>query len=395
MAALDRAALPLLAPSAAPLSSLSEAERLARLRLARSHNVGPRTFAHLVSRFRTAEAALEALPALARRGGSSEYTAVSLEAAEAEAEAAATRGIRLVILGDPDYPALLGRIDTPPPVLMVRGRMEVFARSGVALVGARNASALGLRTARRLAADLGAMGHVIVSGLARGIDASAHEVSLESGTVAVLAGGLDRLYPPENTGLAERIAETGALVTECALGVEPTGRHFPKRNRLIAGLSLGVVLVEAAMRSGSLITARYALDQGREVMAVPGAPEDPRASGCNAFIRDGAALIRNAEDVREVLYQVRAAPESGPPGLAEAGAPFQHAPAETASLWDDGGMAWQAGDTGCTADADLTERVAGLLSPSPVDLDELARASGARPTDLSLALLELDLAGRI
>ena len=245
----------------------------------------------------------------------------------------------------------------------------------------------------------------MVSGLARGIDAAAHAASLESGTIAVLAGGLDRIYPPENAGLAERIAETGALVSESPMGVEPTGRHFPKRNRLIAGLSLGVVLIEAAGRSGSLITARYALEQGREVMAVPGAPEDPRSGGCNAMIRDGAALVRHAGDVREALGPVGGADgaatgpvavvETGLPGLAEDGAEFRFDLLDFVAEDDDHDALADFDPEGHDEDVALAEQVLQLVGPIPVEIDDIARACAVAPGDLALVLLELDLAGRI
>lgn len=370
---------------------LEEEERIARLRLARSRNVGPRTYAHLVRRFGSGTAALAALPDLAARGGSAEYHPCSEETAAEELAAAERAGARLHVLGDPDYPAMLGAIDTPPPALWTRGNVTHLTRPAVAIVGARNASATGLRTARAIARDLGEAGWVVISGLARGIDAAAHEASLESGTVAVMAGGVDVIYPPENAALGTRIGREGVLVSECPMGTEPTGRHFPKRNRLIAGLARGVVLIEAASRSGSLITARYALDQGREVMACPGSPEDPRCSGCNALIRDGAALVRNAQDVRDAL----AAP-SGIPGAAEEGAEFSY----DADIFLDGdddpfaGMADFDPDGG-EQDMALAEQVMRLLGPTPVEPDELARACGASPSELSLVLLELDIAGRI
>ncbi len=364
------------APEEGPLPST---ERLARLRLARSRNVGPRTYVHLIARFRSGRAALDALPELAARGGGAGYGPCPEETAAAEWESGARLGARLHLLGEADYPRQLSTISTPPPAVWVLGEDAVFARPSAAIVGARNASALGLRTARQLARGLGAAGRVVVSGLARGIDSAAHEASLETGTIAVLPGGLDRIYPPENERLAARIAEAGALVSECPLGMEATARHFPKRNRLIAGLAAGVVLIEAASRSGSLITARYALEQGREVMAVPGSPEDPRSGGCNALIRDGAALVRNAEDVLDALAM------PARPGLAEEGAAFAAAPPEAPDL-----------DAASRArDAEAAERVAALLGPAPVEIDELARAAGVRPAHLSLVLLELELAGRV
>jgi DNA processing protein len=377
-----------------PAFRLTDREALARLRLARSHNVGPRTYVHMISRFGTAERALDVLPSLAARGGSGNYTCFSSADAEAELEAAARAGAWMCTLGEPGYPALLSQIDTPSPVLWIRGNREVFNLPPVGIVGARNASANGLRTARILGRELGEAGYAVVSGLARGIDSAAHQATVATGTIAVLAGGLDCVYPSENAGLADRIAEDGALISEAPMQVEPTGRHFPKRNRLIAGLSLGIVLIEAASRSGSLITARYALDQGREVMACPGAPDDPRSAGCNALIRDGAALIRNSEDVLEALSG-RAEP--GCNGLREDGAEF---------LFDVGrfGDENEADEYDALADFDieghqddgaLVEQVMRLLGPTPVDLDEITRSCGASPAEIALAVLELDLAGRI
>ncbi len=274
-----------IAPPAAQPAPLPERERLARLRLARSVNVGPRTHAYLLRRFGNAVRALDALPSLAAAGGKGDYVPCPLADAEAEIEAGQSAGAVMILLGEADYPPLLVEIDHSPPVLWAVGRAEILHRPAIAIVGARNASALGLRTARNLSRSLGEAGQVIVSGLARGIDAAAHDAAMETGTVAVMAGGVDRIYPPEHDRLAARIAEAGALVSECPMGMEPTSRHFPRRNRLISGLARGVVLIEAAIRSGSLITARYALEQGREAMACPGAPEDPRAGGCNQFSR--------------------------------------------------------------------------------------------------------------
>jgi DNA processing protein len=378
------------APNAQP-RPLPESERLARLRLARSINVGPRTYAYLLRRFGNAERALEAMPSLAAAGGKRDYVPCPLVDAEAEVAAGLTNGATMVLLGEPEYPVLLAAIDHPPPVLWAVGQAEALQRPSIAIVGARNASALGLRTARNLARGLGEAGQVIVSGLARGIDAAAHDATIETGTIAVMAGGIDHIYPPEHDKLAARIAETGALISECPMGMEPTSRHFPRRNRLISGLARGVVLIEAAVRSGSLITARYALEQGREAMACPGAPEDPRAGGCNQLIRDGAALIRNTEDVLEAL--------SGPRtlGLAEPGRQF---------LFDDDSFDEDFGSSDYDAiddfdDADdqagaaMADQILRLLGPHPVELDEIARQCGASPAEFSLAVLELDLAGRI
>jgi DNA processing protein len=377
-------------PPAAQPAPLPEIERLARLRLARSVNVGPRTHAYLLRRFGNAERALEALPALADAGGKRDYMPCPLADAEAEIEAGQTAGAAMVLLGEAGYPPLLAEIDLPPPVLWAIDPAGILGRPAVAIVGARNASALGLRTARNLARTIGEAGQVIVSGLARGIDAEAHRAALDTGTVAVMAGGIDRIYPPEHDQLAARIGETGALVSECPMGMEPTSRHFPRRNRLISGLARGVVLIEAAIRSGSLITARYALEQGREAMACPGAPEDPRSGGCNQLIRDGAALIRTAEDVFEAL--------SGPRtlALAEPGREF---------LFDDDSFGEDYDvpeydsiddfDGDDRAGAALAEQILRLLGPHPVEIDEIARQCGASPAEFSLAILELDLAGRI
>jgi DNA processing protein len=278
------------------------------------------------------------------------------------------------------------------------GDPELFRRPAVAIVGARNASALGLRAARNLARGLGAAGHVVVSGLARGIDAAAHEAALSTGTVAVLAGGVDRIYPPENVGLAARIGAEGALVSECPPGMEPTSRHFPRRNRLVSGLARGVLVIEAAVRSGSLITARCALEQGREAMVCPGGPEDPRAGGSNQLIREGAALIRTVDDVLEALAAPRTL-ELAEPGRAflfdegffdgdlEASLDTSLDPAD----FDD----FEDGEAALARDGALAEQIMRLVGPNPVDLDELARLCGASPSEISLAVLELDLAGRV
>ncbi|MGD1924601.1 MAG: DNA-processing protein DprA [Paracoccaceae bacterium] len=371
---------------------LPENERLARLRLLRSHNVGPRTYSHLIRRFHCAARALVALPDLAARGGKSGYRICPLDTIETELEAGQSLGARMVQLDDPLYPKMLAQLDPPPPILWMKGRVELLEDQGVALVGSRNASALGIRTARRLARELGTTGYTVVSGLARGIDAAAHEASLATGTVAVMAGALDKPYPPENVELCKRIAEDGLLISEIPFGIEPSGKHFPRRNRIISGLSLGVVVVEAASRSGSLITARFALEQGREAMACPGAPEDPRASGCNALIREGAALIRHVGDIEEAL----AAPRTMM--LMEDGGDFDF----DADTFGDEAMRDEYDaladfdeEGGGHGDEALAEQVVELLGPQAVEIDEVARQCGASPQDISLAILELDLAGRI
>ncbi|MEM8792060.1 MAG: DNA-processing protein DprA [Pseudomonadota bacterium] len=375
----------------ASLGEIPEKERIARLRLARSQNVGPRTYADLMRRFGSAERALTALPNLAARGGGRDYTATSEAEAEAELALGDAAGAQLILLGEAEYPPLLAAIETPPPVLWVKGQLDILQRDALAVVGARNASALGLRAVRRILAELAEDGRAIVSGLARGIDAAAHEATLETGTIAVMAGGVDQTYPREHEDLARRIAETGCLISECPMGVEPASRHFPRRNRLISGLARGVLLIEAAVRSGSLITARYALEQGREVMACPGTPEDPRAGGCNTLIRDGAALIRNGADVREALMGPRTL------GLAEEGNEFLF----DADLYGDQTL---RDDYDALADFDeaeagdhraLSDQVLALLGPHPIEIDDVARECGVAPADLSLLLLELELSGQV
>ena len=290
---------------------LSPTERLAWLRLTRTENVGPVTFHQLIARFGTAAAALEALPEIVRRGGRAKPLAVFASSeAERELEAAERLGAHLVAQSEPDYPPALAAIEDAPPLLTMKGRKELATRRGVAVVGARNASANGRRLAHDVAAGLGEAGLIVISGLARGIDAAAHQGSLGTGTLAVLAGGIDAIYPEENRSLHEAIAERGLLVAEMPVGTVPQARHFPRRNRIISGIALGVLVVEAAERSGSLITARFALEQGREVFAVPGSPLDPRAKGTNRLLRDGATLVESADDILRELAPQRGAPLS-------------------------------------------------------------------------------------
>ena len=357
--------------------ALSDAERLDWLRLARSENVGPITFLALLDRFGPPAAVLDALPALARRGGQRRPIKVcSRAAAERELEALAGLGGCMIALGEPAYPEPLAAIADPPAVLAVRGRAELLLAESVAVVGARNASANGLHMAERLAADLGAAGLTVVSGMARGIDAKAHVGAIETGTVAVMGGGVDVLYPKENRSLFGRLLAEGAVVSEAPLGTVPMGRHFPRRNRIIAGLSRGVVVVEGAARSGSLITARLALEQGREVMAVPGSPLDPRASGPNRLIRQGATLVENANDVLDALAEG---------GRSLLGEPRQRWPSDAlfGTLEED------------EAPADARETVTQLLGSSPVPVDLLVRQSRLTPAMVATILLELELAGRL
>lgn len=279
----------------------TEEDRLSWLRLIRSRRVGPGSFARLMAEYGSAPAVLDALPAIARTAGIDDYTPFPLDQARREWAAGQRAGARLICLGEPAYPAALTAINDAPPVLWLRGRDDLLARPMVAVVGARNASSLGGRMARKLAEGLGWHRHVVVSGLARGIDTAAHGAALKSGTLAVMAGGVDVIYPAENAALAAAIADQGLLLSEQPFGMPPQARHFPARNRIIAGLSKAVVVIEAAEGSGSLITARNALDQGREVLAVPGHPLDARAAGCNQLIRDGARLIRDVADIIEVI----------------------------------------------------------------------------------------------
>jgi DNA processing protein len=351
---------------------LSEEQRLDWLCLIRSDNVGPRTFRALVNHYGGARAALAVLPDLARRGGASRATRVhSRQDAERELKAAKALGVAFVALGEPEYPRRLQMIDDAPPLLAVRGQTAVLDLPAVAVVGARNASAAGLRFAERLARDLGAAGFAVVSGLARGIDAAAHRASLATGTIAVLAGGHDHVYPPEHADLAEAILAQGASVSEMPFGHEPRARDFPRRNRLISGLCAGVVVVEAAKRSGSLITARFALEQGREVFAVPGSPLDPRAEGTNDLIKQGATLVTDAADVTAVLRPILGAP-------VEFRAEEPEAPA-----------------LGAEPSAGERARIVGLLGPTPVPIDDLVRLSGSSPAIVRVVLLELELAGRL
>jgi DNA processing protein len=351
---------------------LSDEERLDWLRLIRSENVGPRTFHTLVEHLGSARAAIEALPELARRGGASRPGRICSRAeAERELDAARALGLALIALGEPDYPPLLQAIDDPPPLIAVAGVASALARPVVAVAGSRNASAVGLKMAERLAREFGAAGFAVASGLARGIDAAAHRGSLATGTIAVLAGGLDRVYPAEHADLLAAILEAGAALSEMPLGWEPRARDFPRRNRLISGLALGVVIVEAAQRSGSLITARFALEQGREVFAVPGSPLDPRAEGTNSLLKQGAALVTEAADVLSVLQPILRRPAvlaarepGGPPHADE-------------------------------PEAGQRERIIGLLGPAPVGIDDLVRLSGASPAVVRMVLLELTLAGHL
>lgn len=355
---------------------LTSAQRLDWLRLIRSENVGPRTFRMLLRHCGSAGAAIEALPDLARRGGARAVRIFSRDEAEEELEAAARMNVALVALGEDDYPARLAMIDDAPPLLALRGKAAVLNKPMIAVVGSRNASAAGIRLAEQLAHDLGAACLVVVSGLARGIDAAAHRASVATGTAAVLAGGHDRIYPPEHAPLLEALIENGAAVSEMPLGYGPRGHDFPRRNRLISGLSLGVIVVEAAQKSGSLITGRMALEQNREVFAVPGSPLDPRAAGTNALLKQGATMVTEAEDVLAVLRPI----------IGPATAPVR--PASLESPLDGDGPA-------ADASPDARARIVTLLGPTPIPVDDLIRLSGASSTAVQATLLELELAGRL
>jgi len=356
---------------------LTDEQRLDWLRLIRSENIGPRTFRSLINRYGGARAALDALPELARRGGAIKpVRAYSRDHAEREIEASRRSGIVLIALGEPNYPDRLRMIDDAPPLLGVRGKVGVLQSNMVALVGSRNASAAGVKFAERLAHELSGAGFVIVSGLARGIDAAAHRASLAGGTVAVLAGGHDHIYPAEHAPLLESILPAGAAITEMPLGWQPRARDFPRRNRLISGLALGVVIVEAAHRSGSLITARMALEQGREVFAVPGSPLDPRAEGTNGLLKQGATLVTEAADVVNVLQPIL-------------GQRFEQPAQESEDEPEDAALPVPEPATTDRA------RIVGLLGPTPVSIDDLVRLSNSSPAIVRTVLLELDIAGRL
>jgi DNA processing protein len=367
------------APPEGSRAKLTDAQKLDWLRLLRSENVGPATFRLLVNRFGSASAAIEALPELSARGGLKRRIRVCSRAdAEREIAMADRFGAKLVAWGDTGYPRRLADTEGGPPLIYAAGNLTVADMPTVAIVGSRNCSALGRRLVSVLANGFGAEGFAVVSGLARGIDAAAHQASLTTGTIAVIAGGHGHIYPPEHEDLAETIKAQGALISEMPPDWVARAKDFPRRNRIISGVSYGVVIVEAAARSGSLITARFALEQGREVFAVPGSPLDPRAEGTNKLIRDGATLTRNAEDVLEVLR-----PMLGlfAPPIAPFGEPGGEPGDETAK----------------PADIDDTDRrrVLDALGPSPVAVDDILRLTGLSHGQVMLALIELELAGRI
>lgn len=352
---------------------LADAERLDWLRLTRSENVGPALFDQLLNRYGSAHAALSALPELSRRGGLKRPFKICGPAeAEAEIARANASGARFVGKTEPGYPPLLRHIDGAPPLICLKGKAELALREAIAIVGSRNASANGRRLARMFASELAAGGYTIVSGLARGIDTAAHEAALSQGTIAVIANGIDVVYPPENAGLQDAIATDGLLVTEMPPGTEPRENSFPRRNRIISGMSRAVIIVEAALRSGSLITARLANEQGREVFAVPGSPIDPRAEGTNRLISDGAHLLTRSQEVLDVLLPMRDRPSKPAPLDLPAQMP-------------------------ATAEVETPARQAilGLLGPAPTDIDDLIRESRVPAQMVLGVLLELELAGKL
>jgi len=354
----------------------SHRERIDRLRLIRSENIGPVTFRQLLIRYGTAAAAIDALPDMARRGGRRKPLRIQkIGAAEREMSAVDAIGGRHLIIGEPDYPEPLANIADAPPALSVLGHISLLKRATVAIVGARNASTNGRRFAESLALDLAGQGVLVASGLARGIDAAVHAGALEGGTVAVLAGGVDVIYPKENTELYESVRAQGVIISEMPPGTQPLARHFPSRNRLISGLSLGVIVVEAALRSGSLITARLAGEQGREVFAVPGSPLDPRARGTNDLIRNGATLVEHAADVLDIVSTMHGRPLREP-GRGD----FQ---VDSIGSVDE--------DTVTAARLDIVER----LGPTPVSVNALIRDTEYPPAAIWTVLLELELAGRL
>lgn len=398
---------------------LSDAQRLDWLQLIRSENVGPRTFRALVNRFGGVAAALEALPALIRaHAGARKIGLASRDACKREMDRAYACNARFVALGEAGYPQALRVIDDPPPLLAVRGSLATVAMPAVAIVGSRNASAAGLSMTSQLAREIGAQGYAIVSGLARGIDQQAHRATLQTGTLAVLAGGLDKIYPPDHEGLADAICEHGALISEMPFGWTPRGRDFPRRNRIVSGIALGTVVIEAALRSGSLITARFANEQGREVFAVPGSPLDPRAEGANDLIRQGATFCTRAADVIEALAPLREGGIAAPLSVREDDMPDP----KSEPLWDEAdvfddcaapqsraGLEMNEQTNGLspvspsTGEAGLGDpsavapslRIEDLLGPTPVALDDLVRACGLPVADVQMALVELELRGRL
>ncbi len=364
-----------------PLPPTTEDIRFTHLRLLRSRRVGPTTYHRLMTEHGTAQNALAALPEVARAAGVKGYDICPEDYIHKELRAADQVGARLLIHGHEGYPDALATLTNAPPVLWALGDMKLLHRPMVAMVGARNASSLGTRMAKSLARDLGEMGYVVVSGLARGIDAAAHHAALATGTIAVQAGGIDVLYPAENASLAEKIGCDGLRLSEQPIGLQPQARHFPARNRIIAGLGAACIVVEAAAKSGSLITARDAADIGRDVLAVPGHPFDARAAGCNILIRDGALLVRNAQDILEALSPI-----------AQQEMDLDSKPKNSPAQAD------QRAPTGPSNSPNaprLGARILACLGPSPIPEDQLIRDLGGDPAHIAMALTELELTGEV
>ncbi len=358
-------------------SQLSQPEAFARIRLLRSPNIGPVSYRQLLARFGSAAEAIEALPDLGSRG-KTRYRPAPTDRIEREIDGVRAAGARYLFHDQPDYPELLSRLDSAPPIITCRGRLDLASGPCIAMVGARSASAASVKLARTFARDLAQAGFTVVSGLARGIDGAAHDGALNAiggGTIGVIASGIDIAYPPQHTDLQERIAEEGLLIAEQPPGTEPRGRHFPSRNRIIAGLASGTLVVEAAPKSGSLITARLAAEAGREVMAIPGSPLDTRSHGCNQLIRDGAVLISEPGDAIELLESFTGAPRS------------TYRVAEEGDVYDPSSLNEEE-----PIDAAIIE---GMLSTAPIAVDELIRQSGASGAAVQMALLELELAGAL
>jgi DNA processing protein len=351
---------------------LSDDVRLDWLQLSRTEGIGPITFQRLIARYGSAAAALAALPELSARGGRrSEPKTPGRTTLIEELERAAQFGAQYIALGEAEYPPFLAQIPDPPPLLCVAGRTERLSVDAVAIVGSRNASALGRKFARMLAEQLGKAGYLVVSGLARGIDTAAHEAALTSQTAAVVAGGIDHFYPPENQELQRQIAKDHVLISEMPMGTIPKAEHFPRRNRIISGVSRAIIVVEAALRSGSLITARMAAEQGRDVFAVPGSPLDPRCEGANRLIRDGAGLLMSVDDVLEALQEPGRTPR-----MTMRESEQNHPPAEELSDVE-------------------RDHILSLLSHAPIHVDDLAREARLSPDVLAACLLELEVAGRV
>lgn len=381
----------LFAAAPLPVAPLDDVQRLACLRLIRSENVGPATFRALINHYGGAREALAALPELGKRAGRSRPVRLHPEGeAEVEIEAARRAGIHLLFTIEPGYPAPLAFAEGAPPMLYAKGRLELLAKPAIAVVGSRQSSANGVQLARRFSASFGQAGYVVCSGLARGIDAAAHLAALETGTIAVLAGGLDVVYPPEHRDLQAAIGERGCLISEQPLGFQPRAQDFPRRNRIISGIARAVVVIEAARRSGTLITARTANEQGREVFAVPGHPLDPRAEGTNQLIKDGASMATSADDVLEAMARQHGSPPFRAfeePSVAGLG--FPYATATGAAVIPPSVLRQDAGPR------DALAEVRQALGPAPVNIDEITRATGLPSRDVQIAIMELALAGTV